>query len=118
MARIGGIIYVKVDGVTVAAKGSWTVDPGVSKKEMISGSDGVHGYTEKPKPAKVEGIITDSKELDVEALYRTFDATITIELANGKTFSCEKSVYSGDGEGTTEEGELAVEFQGMNGRYI
>lgn len=116
--RIGGIIFVKKDGETLQAKGSWTVDPGVNKKEMVAGADGVHGYTETPKAARVEGVITDSENLDTEALFNTVNATITLELSNGKIFTCEESVYSGDGEVTTEAGEIAVEFQGTRGRFI
>jgi len=116
--RIGGVIFVKKDGEAVQAKGSWTINPGVNKKEMISGADGVHGFKELPQPSAIEGVITDLDTLDVEALYATRDATITIELANGKVFSCEEAVFSGDGESTTEEGEITVEFQGVRGRYI
>ena len=117
-SRVGGIIFVKADGVSLRAKGSWTCNPGVNKKEMVVGSDGVHGYKEMPQPSVVSGTITDSSDLDLEALYSIVDATITVELANGKMFVCEQSVFSGDGESTTEEGEVTVEFQGFNGRYV
>jgi len=116
--RIGGILFIKADGVSLRAKGSWTINPGINKKEMVPGADGVHGYTEKPQVSSISGIITDSNDLDVEALYRTVDATITAELANGKMFVCEQAVFSGDGESTTEEGEITAEFQGINGRYV
>lgn len=116
--RIGGIIFVKSDGVAFSAKGSWTINPGVNKKEMIVGSDGPHGYKEMPQISSVSGIITDRDDFDVEALYNTTEATITVELANGKVFTCERAVFSGDGESTTEEGEITAEFQGFNGRYI
>ena len=116
--RIGGIVFIKADGVSLQAKGSWTFDPGVNKKEMVAGSDGVHGYTEVPKPARLEGVITDSADLDVEALYSLNDATLTIEFANGKLGVVEEAVYSGDGEATSEAGEIAVEFQGTRGRYV
>lgn len=117
-SRVGGILFIKKDGVTLRAKGSWTINPGINKKEMVVGSDGVHGYKEMPQASSISGVLTDASDFDVEALYRTVDATITAELANGKVFSCERAVFSGDGESTTEEGEITVAFQGFNGRYV
>jgi len=117
-SRVGGILFVKSDGVSFRAKGSWTINPGVNKKEMVVGADSVHGYKEMPQASQVSGVITDDDKLDVEALFRTVNATVTLELANGKMFVCENAVFSGDGESTTEEGEITVEFQGTNGRYV
>lgn len=116
--RVGGILFIKTNGVSLRAKGSWTINPGVNKKEMVVGVDGVHGYKETPQPSKISGIITDSDDLDVEVLYKTVDATITAELANGKMFVCEKAAFTGDGDATTEEGEITAEFMGFNGRYV
>jgi hypothetical protein len=117
-SRVGGIIFVKLDGVALRAKGSFTINPGIDKKEMIVGMDGVHGYKQTPQAAKISGAITDDSDLDVEALYKTVDATVTVELANGKVFVCEKAAFTGEGDATTEEGEISVEFEGFNGRYI
>jgi len=118
MSRIGGILFVKKDGVSFKVKGSWTLKPGTNKKQMVVGADGVHGHNEMPQAPEISGLITDEKSLDVEALYNTVGATITAELANGKMFVLEDAIFSGDGESTTEEGEITAEFQGTNGRYI
>ena len=117
-SRIGGVIFVKKNGVTVKAKGSWTIKLGTNKKEMVVGADGVHGHKEMPQACEISGIITDDSDYDVADLYNTVDATIQIDLANGKTFQCERAIFSGDGESTTEEGEITAEFQGFNGRYV
>ena len=116
--RIGGTIFFQVNGELYNAKGSFTINPGISKKEMVVGADGVHGFKELPQASRIEGAITDTDELDVEALFATRDATATVRLANGKTFVCEECIFSGDGESTTEEGEISIEFQGVRGRYV
>ena len=116
--RIGGIILLKVDGNQLQAKGSFTYNLGVPKKEMVVGSDGVHGFKETPQVPYIEGAITDLDELDVETLQRTRDATVMLELANSKIIAIEEATYSADGAVTTEEGEIEVRFEGVRGREV
>jgi len=116
--RIGGIIFLKVGGEGFQAKGSFTYNIGVPKKEMVAGSDSIHGFTEKPQVPFIEGQITDNDELDLQALRQARDITVTLELSNGKVIVVEESVESSDGNGTTEEGELEVRFEGIRGREV
>lgn len=116
--RIGGIIFIKVNGEQQQAKGSFTYNIGVPKKEMVVGSDSVHGFKESPVAPFIEGALTDYDQLDLEALQKTRDATITLELANNKVIVLEEAIYSGDGDVTTEEGEIKCRFEGMRGREI
>lgn len=116
--RIGGIIEVKVDGLIFSAKGSFTYNLGLPKKEMVVGSDFVHGFKELPQVPFVEGAITDDSDLDVEALRKAVDFTVTLALANGKIIVVELATETSDGNGTTEEGELEVRFEGITGREI
>lgn len=112
MGRIGGILFLKVDGVQRKCKGSFTYNLGVAKKTMIAGNDGVHGYTEVPQIPSIEGAITDTDTLDLKALCETADATVTLEIANGKVIMLSKAVYAADGNVTTDEGEIEVRFEG------
>lgn len=118
MSRIGGKIFVKSDGQQYRAKGSWTFNLGVDKREGIAGSDSVHGYKEMPVVPFIEGTITDSADLSLEALFKTKDATITLELANGKIISLTDAWFSGDSNVTTEEGEIDARFEGLNAEEI
>lgn len=109
--RVGGIIFIKVDGVQYQAKGSWTYNLGKPKREAVVGSDSTHGYKELPQVAFVEGVITDSSEISAESLVGVVGATVTLELANGKVISFRNSWFAGDGNITTEEGEIAARFE-------
>lgn len=111
MARVGGQIFVKVDGRQVAAKGNWTYNIGNPKNEMVGGADGIHGHTSMPQASKIEGTITDTAEEDVDAVTQIDGETITLELANGKTFVMREAVFTGDGDNTTEQGEVPVTFE-------
>lgn len=116
--RVGGIIQVQVGGVIVDAKGEFTYNLGVPKREEVVGQDTVHGYKEIPQPAFIEGSITDRGTLDVKALAKSKDQTVTLKLANGKTVSLRNAWFAGDGNATTGEGEVAVRWVGKSAQEI
>jgi len=116
--RVGGILFVKANGAQLRAKGSWTYNLGQPKREGIVGADQVHGYKELPQIPMIEGVITDSSQLDVVALLNTKDATLTLELANGKVIVLREAWFAGDGNVTTEEGEIAAKFEGISGEEV
>jgi len=112
--RRGGIVFVKVDGAQLSAKGEFTYSLLDSKKEGIVGSDGIHGYKELPVIPYIEGEITDSIDLDAKSLIKLTDATVTLELANGKVIVLRGAWYAGDGVTGSEEGNIAVRFEGTS----
>lgn len=116
--RVGGVIFFKVDGELFQAKGEFTYRINPTKREMIAGQDGVHGFKEEPVVPYIEGSITDSDELDLEGFQAIRDATVTLELANGKVIQLREAVYAHDGEVTTSEGEIGVRFEGVTGREV
>ena len=118
MSRIGGKITVNANGQQYRAKGSWSYNLGIDKREGIAGSDSVHGYKETPVVPFIEGTITDSADLSMEALLKIKDATITLLLANGKLISLADAWFAGDGNGSTEEGEIDARFEGLTAEEI
>lgn len=112
--RVGGIIEIKANGQMYNAKGSWTYNLGIPKREAVIGSDAVHGYKELPQESFIEGTITDRGDLSLPILLKIKDATVTLNLANGKVIVLRKAFFSADGNVTTEEGEIAAKFSGMS----
>ena len=110
--RRGGIISLQVNAQVYDAKGAFTYNLGRPKREAIVGADGMHGYKETPQPGFVEGELTDRLDFDLDALTKLDGATVTLELANGKVIVLRDAYYAGDGEGSTEEGNLKVRFEG------
>lgn len=111
--RVGGIIELKVNGSVYAAKGSFSWNLGRHKRESITGHDSYHGFKELPQVGFIEGTITDSSEISVETLVNVVDATVTLALPNGKIFVLRNAIFTGEGTVTTEEGEIAVRFEGQ-----
>lgn len=116
--RKAGIIYLKIDGEARDAKGAFTYNLGQPKREAIVGADAVHGFKETPQVPMIEGEITDASDLDLEKLVTIDDATITLELNNGKTIVLRQAWYAADGDGNTEEANLQVRFEGMSAKEI
>ena len=110
-----GVIFLKVDSVLRDAKGSFTYNLGAMKREPILNADGtVAGYKEMPQVPRIEGVITDQNDLTLSDFINITDATITLELANGKVVDLRNAWYAADGDVTTEEGEIQVLFQGLS----
>lgn len=110
--RIGGIISFRINGEVHNAKGSFEYNLGRPKREMVQGADGPHGYKEMPQTAFIQGAITDRAGLDLAQLLQTVNGTVTLELGSGKVIILRGAFFAGEGNVTTEEGEIAVRFEG------
>ena len=111
--RVSGVFFVEIDGVRRNALGNWTYNLGQPKREPVIGADQIHGYMETPQSPRVEGEITDQRDLDVEAMINLTDTTITVELANGKIVTLRNAYYAGDGDIGTENANVQVLFHGL-----
>lgn len=116
--RRGGIISLQTNGTVQDAKGSFTINPGMPKREGIVGADRPHGFKETAQIPYIEGAITDRGTLDVKALLAFKDGTVTVEMANGKVWVLRGAYYAGDGNITTEEGEIQVRFEGDSAEEV
>jgi len=109
--RVGGIIEVKVGAVLQDAKGEFSYNLGLPLRKPVKGAGRVHGFSEEPQVAFIEGAITDRQTLDLASLLATDGATVTLTLANGKVILLRDAWFAADGTGKTEEGEIAVRFE-------
>lgn len=116
--RRAGLIQLQVGGVIQDAKGNFSWNLGVPKRETIVGSDGVHGYKETPQPCFIEGAITDRGTLDVAALAGGSGLTITLTTGNGKVIVLRNAWFSGEGTASTEEAEIPVRWEGQSAQEI
>jgi hypothetical protein len=112
--RIAGVCYVKVDGAQLAARGNWMVSPLTVQRAGIAGQDGIHGYSEEPKIPYIEGDVSTMVEGRVEELTAVTDSTVTIELANGTTYTLRNAWFSGDLTINAKDGSYKVKFEGID----
>lgn len=116
--RRAGIIFVQVDGQQFDAKGNWSYNLGLPKRDGIVGADRVHGFKETPQIPFIEGEITDRSDVDLAKLLAIEDATVTLELANGKVVVLRNAWHAGEGTAQTEEANVAVRFEGLSAEEI
>lgn len=116
--KIGGKIFVKVDGQQYRAKGSWSYNIGADKREAVVGSDQVHGFKEMPQVPFIEGTITDTGTLNMTNLLKLTDVQVILELNNGKIISLNNAWFAGEGTASTEEGEIEARFEGLSAEEI
>jgi len=112
--RIAGVAYVKYDGRQLPIKGSWEVGFHKLKREGISGQDRVHGYKEMPAVPFLKGDISSTAEVSLPVLLAITDATVTLEAANGKTYVLRNAWTADEYTLQTEDGKIAVKFEGMD----
>lgn len=112
--RVGGTLFVALNGVRLRVKGNWSVGGFSPKREGVPGMDEVHGYTEKVQVPFIEGEATIGGDDDLPALLAITDATITAELSNGKVAVLRNGWHAGDGVYGTEEGSVPLRFEGLS----
>lgn len=113
-ARIAGQIFLSVNGEIQSPKGNFTWNLGRNKRTAVIGSSRVEGYMDEIQTPFIEGEIVDRGNLDLNALLTLEDATVTLELANGKTIVLRDAWYASEGTGNTEEGNIGVRFEGLS----
>ena len=116
--RRSGLIQFKIDGTVRDAVGDFTYSPGGVKRETLMGSDGIHGYKETVLPAFIEGVIRDQGDLKLADIIKITEATISLELGNGKLFLLRDGWYAGDPNVSSEEATIPVRFEGKSGKEV
>ncbi len=116
--RIAGVCYLKVDGTQYALRGSLTVSTDRYEREGVAGMDAVHGFIERPRVPSISADITDMGGLSLEGLRGIEDATVTAELANGKTYLLRNAWVADALELNAADGQVSVVFQGLKGEEV
>lgn len=93
------------------AKGEFSYGLGNPKRNTIKGKSGIHGFSEEPQVAFIEGELTDRLSLNMMALLEMEDATVTLRLGIGKTIVLTDAWQCGEGVGHSDEGNFEVRFE-------
>ncbi|GJE45365.1 phage tail tube protein [Methylobacterium soli] len=116
--RIAGVAYVYVNGGQLPLRGGFTVSPSPFERAGIAGQDTVHGYSENPRVPFIEGDISLTEDVSIEALDAITEATVTAELANGKAYVLREAWCKSAHELNTKDGQVRVRFEGVSCREL
>lgn len=113
--RLAGVANISVDGVTYLLSGELSYSPADIERKSLIGQDQVHGYSEIPRAPFIAGTLRDSSGLTVKDFNAMSNATIHLELANGKTVTG-RNMWTVDAqEVKTQESTFEVRFEGFSG---
>ena len=116
--RRAGVINIQANGVVYDAVGNFSYNIGEPIRETLVGPDRIHGYKELPQENYIEGEIRDDQGISLRDLLNLVDATITLELANGKTIMLREAWYGAEGTAQSEEANVQFKFCGMSAEEI
>lgn len=113
--RLAGVASVTLDGRAFSISGEGTYRCSTSKRETLSGQDGIHGYSEMPQPGKIGWKGRDSGGISIAALNEAANVSVVLTLANGKIVIGRNMWRTGDPiEVNTEDATFSVEFEGSD----
>jgi hypothetical protein len=109
---IAGTAQVTVDGATYQLEGSAKYSPSKVKREAMMGQDGFHGWKETPIPGFISMSLRDAGDLTVADFNSMRNATVVLELANGKIVTGRNMGTTDAQEVDTEDAKFDVKFEG------
>lgn len=110
----GGINGVSIDGDRLDVDGSVEIRLGKPMREAKVGPTKVLGYNEKPTVPGIYLDVAEGSEVDHDKLSEVKNATITVEMKNGKVYSL-ANAWSKNPDGgvlNPEDGNIRYEFDG------
>jgi len=113
-----GTAYVSLDGEQLALKGGWECNFDPYETEALTGQSGVVGYKEMHNVPFIAGDAYLDDEITPEDLAAVRDATVQIELADGKVGVLQNAWKAGTITVNSEEGTMAVRFEGLAGEWL
>lgn len=117
MAKVAGAAFFKVDGVQYSLRGNLNVSLGNVERESVVGMDQYHGIKEMPKASFIECDLTDQPDIDLNTLESLTDATVTVELINGKVGVLRNASQVNALELNVNDGQMTVRFEGPKGEW-
>lgn len=82
--RIAGLAWMFVDGVQYPVVGNPGYGLSRVERETLAGMDGIHGYSEKPRPGFIRAQCRDVAGASIAAFEDMTNVSVTLQLANGK----------------------------------
>lgn len=111
--EIGGTCYFKVDGAQYGLRGSCKINYGGAVRTPVMNADGtMAGYTTKYVASTIEVEVSDGPTISQAVIRAIVNETVTLELANGKTYIIPTGFITNDPDLDTIEGKFTVKFAG------
>lgn len=115
--KIAGTCYVKIDGDQLLLKGGIEVPINKVKREIVMANNKPAGFKETPQEPYIKGTFIMGLGFPLAKLRDSTEMTITAELVNGTVYTLSQAWLDGEATLKTEDGEIDMEFKGMDGVF-
>lgn len=112
--RLAGTVTLSADGQSYALVGSFSYKVAKVGRKSLVGTDGVHGFSQKPVVSQIKGTLRDTGALSVAAINQMDNVTVIAQLSNGKVI-VGRNMWTAAEEGedvNTDEATLEVTWEG------
>ena len=117
MAKVTGIVYVKIDGELMRSKeGAKLMMGGYERTPSVG--HGLYGYSEKFVPATIEFTMAHVGGDDLLGLQAKVDSSLLFETDTGDTFVVNNAFATKPLELTGGEGDVAMEYAGQPAELV
>jgi hypothetical protein len=82
--KLAGTAFLTIDGVNYLLQGEPKWRCADITRETLAGSDGIHGFKEKPIAGYISCRLRDADNITVADFNAMTNSTVVLELANGK----------------------------------
>ena len=111
---IAGTAFIKVDSKQYSLGGSFSISPATRTREGVAGLSGTVGWTESPRVPFAEGDGLTPEGFSAKELEGIRNATVTIELVNGRTYVLTEAWQAGEITIDAAAGTVSLRFEGMD----
>lgn len=109
---LAGTAQITVDGNSYMLEGAAKYSPSTVTRTSLVGQDGYHGVKEMPVTGSISFTARDAGNLTVYDFNRMRNATVVLQLANGKTVVGRSMACVDAQEVDTTEATFDVKFEG------
>ncbi|CAB3705503.1 phage tail tube protein [Achromobacter ruhlandii] len=109
---LAGTAQITVDGNSYMLEGAAKYSPSTVTRTSLVGQDGYHGVKEMPVAGSISFTARDAGSLTVYDFNRMRNATVVLQLANGKTVVGRSMACVDAQEVDTTEATFDVKFEG------
>jgi len=109
---LAGTAQITVDGTSYMLEGAAKYNPSSVRRETLMGMDGYHGVKETPVAGSISFTGRDSGDLTVSYFNTIRNATVVLQLANGKTVVGRNMACVDAQEVDTTEATFDLKFEG------
>ncbi|MDR2390912.1 MAG: phage tail tube protein [Planctomycetota bacterium] len=112
--RVAGIIFVKIDGEQVPARGSFEFRLSGVQNETVDNADGTTGIGGAFHGGYIKGTLSNYNSIDLRKFREMEGVTVTLELANDKVVIAKDAYQVDEMAVNVETGEAPIQFDSDN----